>query len=247
MPPEPLFPEKFSHTDTGMNGKLAFAQAVLLRLAVTLCLLAVFPEPGSSQTAAPAVPENAHRKSYGEGWECDRSFRADGNACIAVAVPQNAYPTYRTYGSGWECLHGFVEAGGASCVEIIVPEGGYLDPSGRRWNCLRGFRKVDDSCQKIELPDHSYLTENTHGPAWVCTRGFEAKGDACVAIIVPEHAFLNTSTYGRRWTCERGFTVSGDRCSRLQLPENAHLDRTGNGWACNKNFQRKQNRCMLNN
>lgn len=239
---EPIF-----RTITQAFGKRGVLQIILPRLLVIIGLMAVFPEPVFSESPAASAPENAHWKRYSDGWECDPSFRADGDMCIAVAVPQNAYPTNRTYGSGWECLHGFVEAGGVSCAEVVVPEGGYLDLSGRRWNCLRGFRKIDGSCQKIVLPEHSYLTGNTHGPAWRCTHGFEAKGETCVAIVIPEHAFLNTSTLGRRWTCERGYAASGDHCSRLDPPPNAHIDRTGNGWACNKNFQRKMDRCILNN
>jgi hypothetical protein len=30
------------------------------------------------------------------------------------------------------------------------------------------------------------------------------------------------------------------------LPANAHLDRSGNRWECDRNFQRSKNLCILN-
>ncbi|WP_420677450.1 hypothetical protein [Cribrihabitans pelagius] len=244
-------PMPLLHAGTEMFDRLirvlSYPQVLMTRLVVVFGLLAVFTVPAYPEAAASSVPENAHESSYGDGWECDRSFRAADDTCIAVVVPQNAYPTHRNYGSGWECMHGFIEVGGSSCAKVFVPEGGYLAPSGRRWNCLRGYRKIDDTCQKIVLPPDAFLTDGTHGPAWICNRGFEAKGETCAAIEVPENAFLAASAYGRQWKCERGYAVSGERCLLIDLPENAHLARTGNRWECNKNFQRKRGRCLLNN
>ena len=90
------------------------------------------------------LPANASARNFGEGWECDRGYRREDNACLAIIVPENAYATNRSYGTGWECMHGFQEVDGAICLEVVVPDGGYLDPSGQRWNCLRGYIKVDD-------------------------------------------------------------------------------------------------------
>ncbi len=220
----------------------------MIRHLVFMCgLLAFFTQPAFAETTVGSVPENAHKSSYGDGWECDRSYRAAGSTCIAVVVPQNAYPTHRNYGSGWECLHGFIEVKGASCAKVLVPDGGYLAPSGRRWNCLRGYRKIDDICQKIILPPDAFLTDRSNGPGWMCRRGFQAKGDTCVVIEVPENAYLKASAFGPQWKCERGFAVSRNRCIEIVLPDNAHLARTGNRWECNKNFQHKNGRCVLNN
>ena len=96
----------------------------------------VIGSPSFAQSQSAPMPANAQPKSYGEGWECDRGYRRDGDACLAVIVPENAYATNRTYGKGWECLHGFQEVDYAACLEVVVPEGGYLDPSGQRWRCL---------------------------------------------------------------------------------------------------------------
>lgn len=109
--------------------------ALLMGAIIAVLLLAL---PGVAQTTARAMPENASAKSYGGGWECNTGFRLNENDCVAVVVPENAYDTNRSYGSGWECLHGFRRADNAACVAVEVPEGGYLDPSGIRWRCLRG-------------------------------------------------------------------------------------------------------------
>ena len=120
-------------------------------IAATLPLLA--------QTQASQMPANAQAKSYGDGWECIRGFRQDGDACLATIVPENAYATNRTYGSGWACLHGYREVDSVSCLEVIVPDGGYLDPSGNSWSCHRGYMKVDDICLEIVLPSNAYLAD----------------------------------------------------------------------------------------
>ena len=64
------------------------------------------------------MPANAQPKNYSEGWECVSGFRRDGDARIAVFVPENADATNRTYGAGRECLHGFQEVDDAACLEV---------------------------------------------------------------------------------------------------------------------------------
>lgn len=119
------------------------------------------------------MPANAQPRSFGGGWECLRSYRRDGDECTAVIVPENAYATNRTYGNGWECSHGFLQVGDATCLEVVVPDGGYLDPSGRSWSCLREFNEVGDLCLEIILPENAYLVNNSYGSAWRCDRGYE--------------------------------------------------------------------------
>ncbi len=214
--------------------------------AVVFFVLLASPTPSNFVMAETvSIPENAHAKKYGGGWECDLSYRLDGDGCVAIAVPENAYPTNRTYGSGWACLHGFVEVGGTSCTEVIVPEGGYLDPSGERWRCLRGYTRIDDSCQEIVVPDNAYLTNSTYGSVWLCNRGYEIDGDACEAVAVPENAFLNASTRGRPWTCERGYFEQDGRCDAVIVPENAFFDDAahGVGWKCERGYEASGNRC----
>ncbi|WP_223428432.1 hypothetical protein [Tateyamaria pelophila] len=246
----------------------------------SICILLLFAMPAVAQSTATPMPENASAKSYGDGWECDIGYRLRGDACDAVVVPQNAYETNRTYGSGWECLRGFRQSGQTDCVTIAVPADAFLDPSGRRWHCKRGFLKVDDTCQKVFVPANAYLVDTTFGSAWECGRGFTAADDICVAIAVPANAYLNTSSYGRAWTCSRGYIERGGLCEAVAfpanayfddatygkgwkcergyaangvnseaivIPTNAHLDRSGNRWECDRNFQKSKGLCVLDN
>lgn len=237
--------------------------------------LLVFAMPVLAQS----IPENASAKRFSEGWECNIGFRLAGDNCVAVMVPENAYGTNRTYGLGWECLHGFREVGKVACLAVAVPDGGFLDPSGERWHCLRGFLKVDDTCLEVVLPENAYLVDGTYGSTWECARGFERMDDRCNTIAVPVNGYLNGSRYGQPWTCERGFfeqdglckavvipefayfddatygegwkcqrgyEASAIDCQVIDIPANAHLDRSGNRWQCNQNFQRSKGLCVLN-
>jgi hypothetical protein len=159
------------------------------------------------------MPEHASAKSYGDGWQCDVGYRLNEGICTTITVPENAYATNRTYGAGWACRHGFRETSDAICVEVVIPEHGFLDPSGERWHCMRKFRKIGNTCQAIVLPANAYLTNNTYGAAW---------------------------------KCERGYAATGTGCTTIAIPENAHLDRSGNRWECDRNFQKSRKRCFLN-
>ena len=145
-----------------VNARILWAVFMVPFLA--LLLLAM---PAISQT----MPENASAKSYGEGWECNFGYRLIGDNCAAVVVPENAYETNRAYGLGWECRHGYREVDETACVAVVVPEGGFLDPSGERWHCLRGFFKVDDTCQVVVVPENGYLSV-AKGGGWRAVPGF---------------------------------------------------------------------------
>ena len=75
-------------------------QILLISLLITLNLSFAYD-------TSPDIPENAHPKKYGSGWECERGFRAVGESCEAVAVPDNAHLDYS--GNRWECNPPYVE------------------------------------------------------------------------------------------------------------------------------------------
>jgi hypothetical protein len=88
-----------------------------------------------------------------------------------------------------------------------VPDHAYIDV-GDHWKCDRGFKRVADRCEEIQLPEHAFLQHG--GNSWRCERGYKRVKEQCQRVQVPEHAFLNT--WGDGWECERGFRRSGDRC-----------------------------------
>ncbi len=89
-----------------------------------------------------------------------------------------------------------------------VPDHAYID-FGDHWKCDRGFRRVDDRCEEIQVPEHAFLQHG--GDSWRCERGYKRVKEQCQRVQVPEHAFL--STWGAGWECERGFRHSGTRCA----------------------------------
>ncbi len=223
---------------------LSLLRAMMLFTAMAIAILQI-SLPVSAQSVSVAMPENAHAKSYGDGWECDIGFRDEDEMCLPIVVPQNAYQTNRIYGAGWECMHGFKSDGNTACAEVIVPEGGYLDPSGQRWLCLRGFQKVGKGCLEIVLPKNAYLAKGLYGSEWACKRGYEAIGEGCSAIVVPENAYLNVSKYGQPWSCERGFIEEARQCVAVAVPVNAYFDDApyGDGWKCDRGYAAKDGRC----
>jgi hypothetical protein len=66
-------------------------------------LLAVWAVPVLAQDGTGPMPENAEARSYGSGWDCSLGYRLNGEDCVAIDVPENAYATGQSYGSGWAC------------------------------------------------------------------------------------------------------------------------------------------------
>jgi hypothetical protein len=93
------------------------------------------------------LPVNAvlSERSYETGWQCERGFRQQGDACIAVKVPENAYFREAFSGNSWECERGYRQAG-ESCEEVLVPENAHLDHSGSDWDCNPPFTRQSAQC-----------------------------------------------------------------------------------------------------
>ncbi len=51
-----------------------------------------------------------------------------------------------------------------------VPEHAYIT-YGDVWKCERGFKRTDDKCQSVKVPEHAFLTN--YGDSWRCERGFK--------------------------------------------------------------------------
>ena len=223
------------------RGRFADIPTVMTLFLVSLGVLLSLALPASAQS----MPENAKPKTYGGGWECIVGFRLTEGSCVAIVLPENAYATHRTFGRGWQCYHGFREIDGTACLAVAVPDGGYLDSSGERWHCKRGYAKLDDSCQEIDLPENAFLVDNSYGSTWACERGFEINGDTCDAIAIPDNAYLNSSGYGQPWTCERGFFAQDGLCQAVAVPANAFLDGAtyGKGWSCERGYVAADDTC----
>ncbi len=126
-------------------------------------LIAFLAAPLAAQDGTGAIPDNAVGRDSGGGWDCTIGYRVDGNTCSVIDLPQNAYATGRAYGSGWACKRGFTETSGMTCEPIPVPENAYLRSSGVDWECARGYRQERDTCVKIVVPEHAFLTDDDSG------------------------------------------------------------------------------------
>ena len=117
-----------------------------------------------------------------------------------------------------------------------LPEHAYTT-FGDSWRCERGFKRVEDECQSVEVPEHAFLSYNGHD--WTCERGFRRAEGACQPVEVPEHAFFSYN--GHNWACERGFKRADDECQPIEvsekappdLPEHAFVD-YGDHWTCDR-------------
>ncbi len=81
---------------------------------------------------------------------------------VALVVPMIV-----AIGSMLSCLDG--EAAEA-------PEHAYIT-YGDSWKCERGFKRAEDECQSIQVPEHAYLDYS--GNNWVCDHGFKREGNRC--------------------------------------------------------------------
>lgn len=193
------------------------------------------------------IPEHAYAtgRSYGTGWSCRRGYEEVGEAaCEPMPLPANAF--LQSTGYGWQCERGYRQEQEA-CLPIMLPDNAYLteDPSGSGWVCDRGFAATLDSCIPIAVPENGYLTNADYGAEWVCERGFFEIDGRCDAVELPAKAFINPDNYGPRSRCERGYQPLDNACVAIELPENAHLDRSGNQWSCDRDFQYSGGACVL--
>ncbi len=61
-----------------------------------------------------------------------------------------------------------------------VPEHAYTT-YGDSWSCERGFKKTEDECQSVKVPEHAFLTDSSWGDGWECERGFKREGNLCAS------------------------------------------------------------------
>ena len=87
------------------------------RVTLLAGLMAALAFPVMAQDGTGPMPLNAQVRSYGTGWICNLGYRVDGADCVALDIPERAYPTGRSYGSGWECDRGYEQVSGISCSD----------------------------------------------------------------------------------------------------------------------------------
>ena len=109
--------------------------------------------------------------------------------------------------------------------------------SGSNWYCNDGYKKVGNSCEKLNVPRNAWV----YGSNWYCNDGFKKVGDQCEALNVPANAWVS----GSNWYCNDGYRKVGERCERLNVPQNAWV--SGSNWYCNDGFRKVGDQCVALN
>lgn len=115
---------------------------------IFIIVLITTPVSLFAQHTTAVLPNNSHEKTYSKSWKRNQGFRKSNESCIAIKIPDNAYPTNTLYGTGWECSRGY-KAIEKSCVAISIPQNAFLNSNrGNRWKCERGHKKVSEICNE---------------------------------------------------------------------------------------------------
>ena len=69
---------------------------LIARTAVIAGAIASFAFPVLAQDGTGPMPENAEPRRYGSGWVCNLGYRVEGAECLALDIPEHAYPTGRS-------------------------------------------------------------------------------------------------------------------------------------------------------
>jgi hypothetical protein len=202
-----------------------------------IALLALASWPGVAATqddsAQAVVPLNAHMRSHGGGWECDRGYRSVRGSCVAVEVPTNAY--LNSLGNGWDCNRGYRKANGA-CVKIEVPPHAFLGSRGSGWQCDRGYRGVDQSCITVEVPPNAHLADSYRSGSISTlpgTAGNANEDSTRAATRAHPSRSLRKDSWGVLVTIGNAIAVTGSATSRasrsrcLQTATSTPRDATG--------------------
>lgn len=187
---------------------IRIANALAPALLVTF-LAAVSSGSAAGQGNGIGIPENAHAKTYGSGWECNRGYAENVGACTPIQMPANAHLTNSSYGRGWDCNRGFREAR-STCMPFEIPANAYLNASGNGWKCHRGYQNARNACTVVEVPENGFLNDNSYGTGWSCDRGFAPIGPSCEPLKLPPNTHLDFS--GNRWECDPPLLRRNNSC-----------------------------------
>jgi hypothetical protein len=125
----------------GKTWKLKLPGTANLMKTIILALLfisnSVFPQN---------LPQNSHKNSFDQNWECNKGFKRLGSECQKVQIPVNASLDFS--GHDWECNKGFKRLG-SECQKVQIPVNASLDFSGHDWECNKGFKRLGGECREM--------------------------------------------------------------------------------------------------
>jgi hypothetical protein len=98
---------------------------------------------------------------------------------------------------------------------LVVPENAKPNRYGSGWTCNSGFKKVGDTCSRVEIPPNGKL--NYLGSGWECNSGFKKVGDTCSRVEIPPNGKLNY--LGSGWECNSGYKIVSGGCVAMSDDE----------------------------
>ena len=105
----------------------------------------------------------------------------------------------------------------AAAAGAQVPSNARASAFGAGWNCIWGYRRVEEHCDAVKAPANGYVEPS--GRDWECNRGFLKDEQQCVKVNVPANAHLEETWLNHGWRCNRGFRKVGDACARMRVAE----------------------------
>jgi hypothetical protein len=127
---------------------------------------------------------------------------------------------------------------------IELPENATAKSYGTGWNCDKGYREKNSTCEVVIVPDNAYPTNKVYGIGWECNRGFRKRDDACIVIKIPVNGYLDYD--GKQLKCNRGYLMVDKFCKVINVPKNGFLTKSayGPGWECERGYQADKDACI---
>jgi len=173
------------------------------------------------------VPEDFINEAKKRGLTCGGVKYSSNNEVIKPSnkqesnksskIPKNAHKS-SAYPLGWSCDVGYIQL--------------YVSGS------------MGGKCTKIKIPKNAYATSDSP-VGWKCNNGYTSKANKCWKdnVRIPNNAYASTLT-SEGWKCYVPYRKVGSRCVKpIFVPSNASENASGTGWACNKGYYIRFNRC----
>ena len=118
------------------------------------------------------------------------------------------------------------------------------------WSCDVGYTQLYVSgstggmCSKVKIPKNAYASTSASN-GWKCNTGFISRANKCWKknLKIPNNAYASAMT-NEGWKCFSPYKKVGSRCVKpIFVPSNASENASGTGWACNKGYYIRFNRC----
>jgi len=68
----------------------------------------------------------------------------------------------------------------------VLPANAQASRYGGKWECARGFERVQETCVVVKVPANAYL--NSSGKGWECNRRYIKANQECKTVQVPANA-----------------------------------------------------------